>query len=137
MTDAPAHPSAPAPSPGHGFALALGGAVLALWLGLMGWTLNEAALEREAGGTVLAVFPPGTPDGEVFAAVLRAGGQPVRKSWISFAWVAKGDEPGFVGRLQEQGALAAYGEMPLGPALGGCAVVSLDDDRPARFRPNI
>jgi hypothetical protein len=103
----------------------------------MAVTLRQAALDGEAGGTVLAVFPPGMSDDEAFAAVLRAGGRPVRKTWMPFAWVAQGDEPGFVRRLEEQGALASYGEMPLGPALGGCAVVSLDDKRPVRFQPNI
>lgn len=126
----------PAPSPGfgHGFALALGALVLAAWAAVMGVSLKQAALTEEAGGTVLAVFPPGTPDAEAFAAVIRAGGEPLRQTWIPFAWVARSDGDGFVGRLKSEGAVTAYGELPVGPALGGCAVVSLDDKRPVGFQ---
>lgn len=120
---------APAFNPGHGFALALGGAVLAVWLGLMGVSLRQAALPEETDGMVLAVFPPGTPDGEAFSAMVRAGGEPVRGTWLGFAWVARGHETGFVGRLKAEGALAAFGELPVGPAIGGCAVVSSDHER--------
>jgi len=35
-------------------------------------------------------------------------------------------EPGFVGRLKAQGALAAFGELPVGPTLGGCAAMPVD-----------
>ncbi|MBP2311223.1 hypothetical protein [Azospirillum soli] len=119
---------------GHGFALALGAAVVAVWLAVMGVTLNQAALNEEDAGTVLAVFPPGTPSATAFAAVVQAGGEPVRQTWIPFAWVAKADGSGFVGRLKEAGAVTALGELPIGPALGGCAVVSLDDKRPVAFQ---
>ncbi len=119
---------------GHGLALALGGVVVAAWLAVMGVTLAQAALAEDAAGTVLAVFPPGTPDDDAFAAVVQAGGEPVRRTWIPFAWIARADGGGFVGRLKEAGALAVYGELPVGPALGGCAVVSLDDKRPLAFQ---
>jgi len=114
---------------GHGLALALGAAVLAVWLGLMTVSLRQAALPAETDGLVLAVFPPGTSDDEAFTAMVRAGGEPVRPTWLGFAWVARGREAGFVGRLKDEGALGAYGELPVGPALGGCAVVSVDDKR--------
>lgn len=129
MSDTPATPTI-----GHGFALALGAAVVALWLAVMGVTLGQAALNEEDAGTVLAVFPPGTPGTAAFAAVVRAGGEPVRQTWIPFAWVAKADGAGFVGRLKDAGAVTALGELPIGPALGGCAVVSLDDKRPVAFQ---
>ncbi|MBP2294904.1 hypothetical protein [Azospirillum rugosum] len=128
----PAAPSSP--SFGHGFALALGALVLAAWTAVMGVSLKQAALEEEAGGTVLAVFPPSTPTGEAFAAVIRAGGEPLRQTWIPFAWVVRAEGDGFVGRLKREGAVTAYGELPVGPVLGGCAVVSLDDKRPVGFQ---
>lgn len=133
-------PAAPSPSSssssgfGHGFALALGALVLAAWVAVMGVSLKQAALEEEAGGTVLAVFPPGLPAGDAFAAVIRAGGEPLRQTWIPFAWVVRAEGDGFVGRLKQAGALTAFGELPVGPALGGCAVVSLDDQRPVGFQ---
>jgi len=114
---------------GHGFALALGGVVVAVWLGLMGVSLRQAALPEETDGLVLAVFPPGTSDDAAFSAMVNAGGEPVRPTWLGFAWVARGREAGFVGRLKNEGAVAAFGELPVGPALGGCAVVSVDDKR--------
>ena len=114
---------------GHKLALALAGAVLAGWTGLMALSLGQAQLPAQARGLVLAAFPPGTRSDEAFTAVLRAGGEPVRPTWLGFVWVARGDESGFVGRLKEEGALAAFGEFPVGPALGGCAVVSVDDRR--------
>lgn len=128
---------APAPSSsgfGHGFALALGALALAVWAVVTGVALTQAALNEEAGGTVLAVFPPGTPTADAFTAVVRAGGEPVRQTWIPFAWVARSDGGGFVGRLKAEGAVTAYGELSVGPALGGCAVVSLDDKRPVGFQ---
>lgn len=114
---------------GHGFALAFFGVVLAVWLGLMTVSLRQAALPEETDGMVLAVFPLGTPDDAAFSAMVRAGGEPVRPTWLGFAWVARGREAGFVGRLKDEGAVAAFGELPVGPALGGCAVVAHDDKR--------
>lgn len=111
---------------GHGFALALFGVVVAVWLGAMAVSLKQAALPAETDGLVLAVFRPGTSDHEAFGAMVRAGGEPVRATWLGFAWVARGREPGFVGRLNAEGALGAFGEVPLGPTLGGCAAEPMD-----------
>ncbi|HEY0832272.1 MAG TPA: hypothetical protein VGE72_00060 [Azospirillum sp.] len=118
---------------GHGFALAFGGVIVAVWLALMAVSLNEAALPPETDGTVLAVFPPGTTDEAAFTAMVRAGGEPVRPTWLGFAWVARGADAGFVGRLKSQGAVAAFGELPVGPALGGCAVMVEEDKRPKLY----
>lgn len=124
----------PAPTlPGHGFALVLGGVVAAVWLGAMALTLGDAQLPAEADGTVLAVFPPGSSDEAMFSAVVRAGGEPLRSTWVGFAWVARGTEAGFAGRLRDQGARAVFGDLPVGPVLGGCAVVSADTKRPGVY----
>ncbi len=120
---------APSIGLGHGFALAFGGVILAVWLGVMAVSLRQAALPEETDGLVLAVFPPGPPDDAAFTAMVNAGGEPVRPTWLGFAWVARGREAGFVGRLKSEGALAAFGELPVGPALGGCAAVSTDHAR--------
>lgn len=128
----------PAPSSGggigHGFALALGGVVLAVWVAMMTVSVRQAALPDDTDGLVLAVFRPGTPDHEAFGAMVRAGGEPVRATWLGFAWVARGREAGFVGRLKSEGALGALGEIPLGPTLGGCSAEPVDSKKMASVR---
>lgn len=122
----------------HRVALWLFGTVLAVWLAGMAVALRDAALPDAAEGKVLAVFPLDMADGAAFDAVIRAGGRPVRKTWAGFAWVAQGEGEGFVGRLRDEGAVTAFGEIPVvGPALGGCMAVSVDRQRSAenRIRP--
>ncbi|MBP2299459.1 hypothetical protein [Azospirillum picis] len=123
MSDRPA-PSAPPIS--HGLAAGLFAGVLLVWAALMGLSLQRAALPDSTGGLMLAVFRPGTSDADALAAMVRAGGEPVRSTWLGFAWVARGQEPGFVGRLKAEGALAAFGELPVGPTLGGCTATPVD-----------
>lgn len=124
-----------ADSSGHRVALLLGGAVLAVWAGFMALALNDAALPPESDGMVLAVFPPGTSEEATFTALVRAGGEPVRQTWLGFAWVARGEGEGFVGRLHREGAWAAYGTIPVaGPVLGGCAVITDERQAAANYR---
>jgi hypothetical protein len=106
--------------PGHRLALLLGASVLVAWLGVMMAIAHEARLDPSASGSVLAVFEPGTEADAAFAAIVEAGGKPVRATWLPFVWVTASDEPGFVGRLTGQGAIAVYGEMPFAPSLAGC-----------------
>jgi hypothetical protein len=108
---------------GHGLAAVLAAAVLVVWLGLMVVSWRAAALPPQASGTVLAVFPPRHSEADIFAAILRAGGRPVRATWLGFAWIAHGDEPGFVANLRTEGAVGAFDDVPLGPSLGGCAAI--------------
>ena len=106
--------------PGHRLALLLGAVVMLGWLAVMLAIAHEARLEPAAAGSVLAVFEPGTEADAAFAAIVEAGGRPVRTTWLPFVWVAASDEPGFVGRLTGRGAVAVYGEMPFTPSLAGC-----------------
>ncbi|PWC31423.1 hypothetical protein [Azospirillum sp. TSO35-2] len=129
MTGNPSPPSSaplPASPISHGLAAALFAGVLAVWMALMGLSLQRAALPESTDGMMLAVFRPGTSDAEALGAMVRAGGEPVRSTWLGFAWVARGLEPGFVGRLKAEGALAAFGELPVGPTLGGCTATPVD-----------
>ena len=97
------------------------------WVGLTGVAAWRAALPAQASGVMLASFPWGASDDEIFAAVTRAGGQAVRATWFPKTWVVAGEDQGFSGRLADAGALATFGDAPVGlPALGGCAVVSID-----------
>jgi len=133
MTDAPS-PSSSSLGSGHGLAVAFFAVVLAVWAGVMGISLRQAALSEETAGLMLAVFHPGTSEADAFTAMVRAGGEPVRSTWLGFAYVARGLEPGFVGRLKAEGALAAFGELPVGPTLGGCAAMPVDTAKIAATR---
>lgn len=108
---------------GHGIALGLAAGVLAVWLVVMSISLGDAELEPEATGTVLATFPVRANQSDVFAAIIQAGGRPVRRTWLGFAWIADSDDWGFAARLKQNGATGVYRDMPLGPSLGGCAAV--------------
>lgn len=96
--------------------------VLALtgWAGTMLLVMRDAALPGDASGMVMAVFPPGMNGETILASVINAGGQPVRSLWPGNVWVVNGEQPGFVRRLRQVGAIAAYGELPMGPVLAGC-----------------
>ena len=105
---------------GHRLALMLFAAVIAVWLIGMAVVMRHAALPAEASGTMLAVFEPGTPEDVVFAALTRADARIVKPSGLGFIWVVAGDEPGLAGRLQREGALGAYRELPVSPVIAGC-----------------
>jgi hypothetical protein len=65
-----------------------------------------------AQGEMAVVFPPGTSEGVVFAAIRDAGGGFVAPSRFSNIVVAFGRDPGFAARIRAHGALfllAAHG----------------------------
>lgn len=105
---------------GHRLALALFAGVIAIWLIAMAVVMRHAALPAEASGTMLAVFEPGTPEEDVFAALTRADARIVKPSGLGFIWVVSSTEPGLAGRLQREGALGAYRELPVSPVIAGC-----------------
>ena len=39
---------------------------------------------------------------------------------LGFIWIVAGDEPGLAGRLADQGAIGAYRDLPISPAIAGC-----------------
>lgn len=106
--------------PGHRFALAFGGIVLLVWLVVMAATMRRAALPPEAPGPLLAVFDPGMSEDEMFARIAAANGKPVRSTWLGFVWIVQGDEAGLAGRLEAQGAIGTYSELPFNASLAGC-----------------
>ncbi len=105
---------------GHRLALALFAGVIAAWLIGMAVVMRHAALPADASGTMLAVFEPGTPEDQVFAALTRADARILKPSGLSFIWVVSSDEPGLAGRLQREGAMGAYRELPVSPVIAGC-----------------
>lgn len=107
------------------------------WVGFTGFAVSRAALPAESSGLMLAAFPPHADDDAIFAAVVEAGGQAVRRTWFPGAWVVAGDDAGFAGRLRAAGAWGAFGQAPVGmPELGGCAVVSADKAAVGKMRLN-
>lgn len=106
--------------PGHSLAGTLAVVVVLVWLLIMATVVRSAALQPEASGTMLAVFEPGTSQDMIFEKLIAAGGRPVRATWLPFVWVVSGDEQGFAGRLRNEGAMGAYGELPFAPAVAGC-----------------
>lgn len=122
--------------PGHRFALGIFATILIAWMLAMAIAIRDAALPPEAAGPLLVVFEPGLSETDTVERIARAGGSPVRQTWLSAVWVVAGEEPGLAGRLEREGALGAYGELPVGPQLAGCfawadtKVVELFDLRP-------
>lgn len=118
---------------GHRLALALFIGVIAVWLVGMAVVMRHAALPPEASGTMLAVFDPGTPEDHVFAALTRADARIVKPSGLGFVWVVASEEPGLAGRLEREGALGAYRELPVSPVIAGCFAFA--DAKVASFAP--
>jgi hypothetical protein len=95
-------------------------AVTVVWLAAMAITIRSAALPPESTGPMLVVFEPGMPEEQMFARIIAAGARPVRATWLGFVWVVAGVEPGLAGRLADNGAIGAYGELPFSPSIAGC-----------------
>jgi hypothetical protein len=89
----------------HRLALLLAAAFAGTWLGAGGLTLASARLPPTTNGWVLAVFPPGLDGAAVSARIIEAGGFPSEPLGVAFAWTAYSPAAGFVGRLEEQGAV--------------------------------
>jgi hypothetical protein len=105
--------------PGHRFALTLFASVIALWLIAMFVIMRDAALKPEANGIMLVVFEPGTEPDVAFAAITRAEAKPIRKTAFGFIWVVDGN----AGRLETEGALGSYRNLPISPEIAGCVAV--------------
>ena len=104
----------------HSLAVLIVLLALLIWAGTMLMAMRDAALPGDAGGTVMAVFPLRATQEQILSSVVRAEGRPVRVLWPSNVWVVNGDQKGFVSRLKNAGAIAVYGELPMGPVLAGC-----------------
>ncbi|HEY0524871.1 MAG TPA: hypothetical protein VGD08_15875 [Stellaceae bacterium] len=115
----------------HLTALALAGAVLVLWGAVMAMTLRAAAVSDENGGNLLTLFPPSLPGDRQIAAIVDAGGLPLRRTWLPNAWVVHSPGPGFVARLKDQGALGAFAEFPFVAEMAGCTAY-IPSDRDVR-----
>jgi hypothetical protein len=111
-------------------ALALMVGVVVLWAAVLAVILRVGALGAEDAGKVFVVFWPGTASADAFAAIVGAGGEPVRAAFGDWAWIAHAEGPGFVGRLEQNGALAAFRGAPVGLSLAGCFAWATDRPLP-------
>lgn len=113
---------------GHGFALKLAGAILGVWLLLMGVVLYQAALPPEGSGIVIAVFPPGTDSTTVATASAATGARILSTTWFDNMLVVDDESAGFAGRLRDAGAIAAFRNVSFaGLSFVGCVGGSLGD----------
>lgn len=105
----------------HRLAAGLAAAIVAAWAAGTAILLAAGALPPDRAGTVAVLFPPTTGELAAFAAVAAADGALVRTTLLPNLVIADGREPGFVGRLRQAGALAAYPPLDIGFAMiGGC-----------------
>jgi hypothetical protein len=105
----------------HRLALGFVAAVLVLWAGLFGWTLQHAALPPEASGRVIAVYPFGWTEPAVTGAAMQTEARLVRQTWLRNAVELASDEAGFAGRLRDSGAIGVYRAQPFSLfTLAGC-----------------
>jgi hypothetical protein len=105
--------------PGHRFAFTLFASVLAVWLIAMFAIMRDAVLKPEANGIMLVVFEPSIADDMAFAAITRAAAKPIRKTAFGFIWVVDGN----AGKLEAEGALGSYRNLPISPEIAGCVAI--------------
>ncbi len=110
--------------PGHRFALTLFTSVLVVWLAGMMILMRHSALASDATGTMLVVFNPGTPKDQAFTAIVNAGAKPIRETSFGFIWVVTGNDAGLAGKLEQNGALGAYRDLPISPTIAGCVAIA-------------
>jgi len=95
--------------------------LLVTWVTPVGVGLRKAVLADGETGTVVVLFPAGSTTSKNFERIVEAQGAFVRHTWLDQAWIASSYDPGFVGRLKDQGALAVFDTALLDPAsLLGC-----------------
>ncbi len=105
--------------PGHRFAFTLFASVIVIWLIAMFAIMRDAVLKPEANGVMLVVFEPGTTDDVAFAVITRAEAKPIRKTAFGFIWVVEGN----AGKLEAEGAIGSYRNLPISPEIAGCVAV--------------
>lgn len=104
----------------HWLAAGIAAALLLIWAAVMAVAIRDAALPPDATGRIFVVFPPGLASEDAVRKIAAAGGRPVSQTWFSSVWVVASDRTNFVGELERQGAVGAYGELPVGIQLAGC-----------------
>ena len=97
------------PSPNHTWILVCLFLLAVTWLPLFGIHLYRTSLSDAGTGTAVVVFPPTSTSAAVFQGVMKADGSLIRPvSWLRRTWIVHSLEPGFAGRLREQGAWGVF-----------------------------
>lgn len=97
---------------GHKLALGFFAAVALIWAAAFGLTLGRAELPPEETGRVIAVYPFRWDGRMATAAALSTEARLVRETWLPNILELASEEPGFVARLQEAGAIGVYRAQP-------------------------
>ncbi len=108
-----------------------------LWIGAVLVAVRLMMLGPEADGRLYVVFPPTTGADQAYMAIVRAGGRPIGTALGNWSWEAHGGAPGFVGRLESEGALVAFRTSPLGIPLAGCLGVPEAPEQRPGFTPGL
>lgn len=91
-------------------------------LAIVGAIIAVALADPPRGGDrQLVVFPPWTGDEQALAAIVAAGGRPVRRLGLNGMWLVAFDATSGDSRLN---ALRLAGDMPVEAMMAGCAVPS-------------
>lgn len=115
----------------HRLALGISTAVLTVWLLGMVVALRALAPPAAASGRLLAIFPPSVTETQALQAIAMAGGRTFGQTWFRLGWAVLGEQPGFAGRLRDQGAWVLT-DLPLVPVLAGCSGASVARDASGR-----
>lgn len=110
---------------------------VAIWAGAVLLAARLMMLPGDAAGRLYVVFPPATAADGAYMAIVRAGGAPIGPAIGSWSWEAHGDEPGFVARLEDEGALVVFRTSPLGIPLAGCLGIAEAPEQRPGFTPGL
>ncbi len=109
-----------------------------LWIAVMAFSLNLAALPSYFGGRMFVVFPPSLDADARLLAIVEAGGRPILSRFGGLVWLAESETDNFVKRLEAAGALAAYAPHILAVLpQGGCFYISVHPPGPPQPHPPI
>jgi hypothetical protein len=104
----------------HRLAFSIFACILLVWLIGMFALMRASALPPETTGKMLVIFEPGITNESAFAAITRAGANPIKQTSFGFIWVVEGN----AGALVAQGAIGAYKDLPISPVIAGCVAVA-------------
>ena len=106
---------------GHRLAFGFFAAIVIAWAAILAVTLKQAELPPEAAGRVVAVYPFGWSGQASAAAALHTEASLVRETWLPNILEVASQQPGFAGRLQQNGAIVVYRAQPFSLfTLAGC-----------------
>ncbi len=104
----------------HRLAVSIFCGVMVIWLVGMLMLMRASALPPQTQGKMLVIFEPGTASETAFAAITRAGANPIKQTSFGFIWVVEGN----AGALEMQGALGTYKDLPISPMIAGCVAIA-------------